>query len=220
LIGIYKITSPGGKVYIGQSVDIKRRWANYRWEYKKFTENNSKLFNSLKKYGIENHSFEIKQECAVEELNERERYWQEFYNVIEDGLNCKFVESFEKSGFVSDETRIKISKAKKGKVSPMLGKRHSKETIAKMSIAAKKRKQNTFRFTGKHSEFSKKKISESKLGIPAKNKRRVLQISTEGVLIKEWESVTSASIELKISGIKNVVTKRAKTSGGFYWKYK
>ena len=29
MIGIYKITSPSGKVYIGQSIDIERRWKKY-----------------------------------------------------------------------------------------------------------------------------------------------------------------------------------------------
>lgn len=28
--GIYKITSPSGRVYVGQSVDIERRFAEYR----------------------------------------------------------------------------------------------------------------------------------------------------------------------------------------------
>jgi hypothetical protein len=30
ICGIYKITSPSGKVYIGQSVDIKRRFTTYK----------------------------------------------------------------------------------------------------------------------------------------------------------------------------------------------
>ena len=55
-IGIYKITSPNNKIYIGQSVDIYKRW-NY---HKKLYSNDSpKLYYSLKKYGSENHIFEI-----------------------------------------------------------------------------------------------------------------------------------------------------------------
>ena len=49
---------------------------------------NQKLFNSILKYGIENHNIEIIEECDVEQLNCRERYWQEFYNAITNGLNC------------------------------------------------------------------------------------------------------------------------------------
>lgn len=49
-----------------------------------------KLYNSLKKHGVENHTFEIIEECSIEDLNCRERYWQEFYDVLGDkGLNCE-----------------------------------------------------------------------------------------------------------------------------------
>ena len=30
MIGIYKIVSPSGKVYIGQSTNIERRWKEYK----------------------------------------------------------------------------------------------------------------------------------------------------------------------------------------------
>ncbi len=220
MIGIYKITSPSGRVYIGQSIDIEKRWSHYKWESNNYSDCNSKLINSFIKYGFENHIFEIKEKCEIDKLNNRERYWQEFYNVIEEGLNCKFVETDERSGHFSEETKQKISRARKGKPSSMKGKTHSKETKKKMSESAKNRKQTLFGFFGNHTEETKKKMSESKKGKPAPNRKSVLQIDLEGNIIKEWNSVVEAQTELNISGIKNVVTGRAKTSGGFYWKYK
>lgn len=56
LIGIYTITSPSGKVYVGQSWDIKRRWRMHRYRR---TAKYSKLTTSLDKYGNKSHSFEI-----------------------------------------------------------------------------------------------------------------------------------------------------------------
>ncbi len=56
IVGIYKITSPSGKVYIGQSVDIKKRWYNYRSAVQK---EQTLLYRSFKKYGHKAHSFEI-----------------------------------------------------------------------------------------------------------------------------------------------------------------
>lgn len=54
IIGIYKITSPSGKIYIGQSVDIHRRWL----DYKRAKYNRSyKLYCSFKKHGVLNHIF-------------------------------------------------------------------------------------------------------------------------------------------------------------------
>jgi group I intron endonuclease len=88
--GIYKITSPSGRVYIGQSVDIRTRW----WSYKKVRKSQRKLYNSFCKYGIENHIFEIIEECDEEYLTKKELYWQKHYNVVEDGLNCNYVSEY------------------------------------------------------------------------------------------------------------------------------
>ena len=46
-----------------------------------------KIYYSLKKYGVENHEFEIIEECVIEQLNEREKYWIKKLNTFIDGLN-------------------------------------------------------------------------------------------------------------------------------------
>ena len=64
IIGIYKITSPSGKIYIGQSININKRQENYRFPSSlKFQ---IKLRRSFQKYGPENHKFEIIEECFLE----------------------------------------------------------------------------------------------------------------------------------------------------------
>lgn len=108
MIGIYKITSPNGKVYIGQSINIEKRFNTY---YKLHCKSQIILYNSFVKYGIENHKFEILEECLVKNLNIRERFYQDNYNVLEKGLNCKLTHTNNKSGFVSIETKIKMSKS-------------------------------------------------------------------------------------------------------------
>lgn len=86
MIGIYKITSPTKKVYIGQSVNIERRFK----EYKRSLAKGQVLLNrSFLKYGIERHKFEIICECEITELNNKERYFQLLYSAIgKNGLNC------------------------------------------------------------------------------------------------------------------------------------
>lgn len=86
ICGIYKITNPKGKVYIGQSENIYVRWEDY---YKLSCNKQIKLYRSLKKYKPCNHIFEIIEECEFIKLNCRERYWQEYYNVLNKnkGLN-------------------------------------------------------------------------------------------------------------------------------------
>jgi group I intron endonuclease len=114
ICGIYKITNPSGKIYIGEAVDIHRRWRHYKGLHCK---RQPPIYNSLLKYGVENHLFEIAEECLVDELKCRERYWQEYYDVLsEKGLNCQYTECGELKQVHTQETKDKISKAHKGKV--------------------------------------------------------------------------------------------------------
>jgi group I intron endonuclease len=108
MIGIYKITSPSGKIYIGQSIDIERRFRSYN----KLSHCKQQiiLYNSFIKYGVENHIFEVIEQCETIYLNERERYWQDFFDVLKKGLNCKLTNTKDKSGKMSDESKIKMSK--------------------------------------------------------------------------------------------------------------
>ena len=90
MCGIYKIeNSLNHHCYIGQSVDIYRRWNTHKRVYKNndIQEYNTSLYRAFRKYNIENFSFEIIEECNVEELNEREMYWIKFYNSYHNGYN-------------------------------------------------------------------------------------------------------------------------------------
>jgi len=217
MIGIYKITSPSGRVYIGQSVNIENRWARYR---SLDCQDMPKLYASLNKYGHGAHCFNVVEECDTSNLNERERHWQEHYNVVKEGLNCKLVGTEDRSGYTSEETKRKIGKANKGKVSSMKGRTHSEETKRKMSESQKKIPKKGRPIGSKHTEETKRKMSKSKKGKPARNRREILQVSKQGEVIQKWNSITEAQRELGITGVGNALTGRSKTAGGYIWKYK
>lgn len=96
MIGIYKIENKiNGKIYIGQSIAIKTRWQQHKYEAKT-GESQAPLYLALRKYGIENFSFEVLEECPQELLNEKEIFWiahyksndRDFgYNVLAGGQN-------------------------------------------------------------------------------------------------------------------------------------
>ena len=151
MIGIYKITSPSKKVYIGQSIDIENRFKQYKSLYK--SKGQIGLNNSFVKYGIDKHKFEVLCECEESELNDKERYYQDVFSVIDkNGLNCKLTKSSDKSGKHSEETKLKMSESKKGKKMSEDSKKKlsksrkgiifSKEHKLKMSIASKGKKKS------------------------------------------------------------------------------
>jgi len=111
MIGIYKITSPSNRIYIGQSIDIERRIYKYK---KDLCIQQTRLNNSFLKYGVENHVFEIIKECPIEDLNCSERYYQDLFKVLtKNGLNCRLTASKDKSGKQSESTKLKISNSNK-----------------------------------------------------------------------------------------------------------
>lgn len=107
-LGIYKITSPSGKIYIGQSSNIDQRIKDYKKTI--HCKGQVRLYNSLIKYGFDNHVFEVIEYCDFDSLDIRERYWQEYYDVLgANGMNCKLTQCEGKKAVLSAEARKKIS---------------------------------------------------------------------------------------------------------------
>ena len=84
MIGIYKITKKDkGKSYIGQSNNIERRFKEHQYK----TDIPVEL--AIQKYGIDAFTYEIIEECSLEELDEKEKYWIAYYNTYKGfGYNC------------------------------------------------------------------------------------------------------------------------------------
>lgn len=132
ICGIYKITSPSNKIYIGQSKNINRR----KRTYINLNSNSCgqiKLYRSIIKYGWDAHVFEFIHECKEYELNGLEEYYIKFYNTFdtENGMNLT---SGGNSPIFSEESKKKMSKSGKGK---HFNKIFSIERRRKMSLARK-----------------------------------------------------------------------------------
>jgi group I intron endonuclease len=86
ICGIYKITSPTGKIYIGQSKDINKRIEPYK---NARCKNQTKLYNSIIKYGWNSHVLNVIHTCCESKLNELEYYYIKEYDSFntEHGLN-------------------------------------------------------------------------------------------------------------------------------------
>lgn len=223
-IGIYKITSPSGKSYIGQSTDIHNR----RLKYKRLTvKGQIKIHRSLLKYGFDAHKFEIIEECQIDELNEREIYYKklELEKVNNDWSKVLFCELHDKNkgGHRSEETKLKISQTSKGRSKPknFMGIEHKQ----KLSISSKgKPKPEGFGIN--HSLKMKGKIltEESKNKISKANSKIVLQYNNQNELVKEWSSATEAEIYFSNNKKKDTIASCCrnvrKNAYTFIFKYK
>ena len=130
ICGIYKIISLTGKIYIGQSTNINERFTFYKQLHCK---TQTKLYNSLKKYGVENHKFEIIEECTKEKLDEREKYYINLFKTFNTKHGMNLRDGGGSKGSLSEETKLKISEGLKGEKNHFFGKHHSEISRKKMS---------------------------------------------------------------------------------------
>lgn len=87
--GIYKITNQTNDMcYIGQSVDIAKRWKDHaKCGLGIDTPASNKLYKAMQEDGLHNFSWELLQTCDRDELDEREKYYIELYQSKEYGYN-------------------------------------------------------------------------------------------------------------------------------------
>jgi hypothetical protein len=113
----------------------------------------------------------------------------------------KALSAVSKGKTLSEETRTRISTAKKGK-------KQSAQTIANRVAALKGQ------VRGPHSKETKVKISTAKC-------KPINQYDLEGNFLRTWESGIAAAKALRINGgdISNCLRNRQKTAGGYVWKY-
>lgn len=229
MIGIYRITSPSGKVYIGQSVTTDQRVYQYRYADKHSSRKHlgPKLFNSIQKHGWNQHKFEIIEECSVGKLNERETYWKQYYLKLVNGdwKQVLFCDLFDNGGGPrSEETKRKISKSNMGKLVSietrlkkqitMLGRTFSDETKNKMSMSHKGKPKSK-----EHIKNMMKNRANVIEGIKLANSKPVDQYDLQGTFIKSYNSISEAKKVIK-GDINSCCKGKQKTAGGFVWKFK
>jgi group I intron endonuclease len=217
---IYKMTSPSNKIYIGQTRNLIKRKSYYRTLNR---NTQPAIYNSLQKYGFENHNFEIietlPEDSSQDLLNEREIYYINYYK--NNGYIMLNIKEGGSSGKLPEESIEKIRLANTGR-------KHSEETKRKHSENAKRLGLKPPSNKGKHmSEKTKQKMSESAMGIVKakglKNaKSRCVAQLLNDKIVYVFETITEA---INLTGIpKNTIIRTIKNSdnhygGGYKWKY-
>ena len=130
--GVYKFTSPSGKIYIGQTSNFDRRKTEHRYSSKKTM---NKLYTSFRKYGMDKHKFEVLfLSDNSYEKNRMEQFYIDFYNSIKLGLNLidvtRGVNSFSGKKHSKEEVK-RIKERMKGFVPVEAIKKRSKKIYCK-----------------------------------------------------------------------------------------
>ena len=200
MIGIYKITNTiNGRVYIGQAQDIEFRWKRHERDSK--TENQV-IYRAMRKYGIENFSFEVVEECSIEELDEKEIYYIEQYRSYvgwkdSNGYNMTLGGGGSRGVKVSKESRQKMGDSRRGEKNHNYGKPMTKEAKEKLRRAkigktlsdyhkrriseSLLREKNPF-YGKTHTEETKKKMRENHADIKGGKNPKAKKVICEGVV--------------------------------------
>lgn len=111
IIGIYTITSPSGRVYIGQSWDMQRRWYCHKQDRR---ANGLAIRRSFAKHGVNNHAFEVIHRLSADATQDDLNHWERFYikRAKRDGIRLLNMTDGGSNGRPTDEVRAKLRQPK------------------------------------------------------------------------------------------------------------
>jgi group I intron endonuclease len=116
MIGIYKITEKDNPsmFYVGKSNDIERRFSEHKT--KTYEQSRIPFDGYIKEKGVNAFIYEVLEECKIEELNEKEKYWVDKLNAKSsgnkfDGGLRDVVGSNNPHAKLTEEDVVKIRKA-------------------------------------------------------------------------------------------------------------
>lgn len=203
--GIYQIRNTiNNHIYIGSSVNIKRRWARHVSELRCNNHKNQKLQRAWNKYGVSAFEFTVLR--AVSDFDKLLLHEQELIDALRPFYNISPTAGNRLGCIHLEETRKKISRSH-------IGIRPSQETIQKLKTS----------HSGKTATIETKiKMSESSKGLyRGWADKQVLQLSRDKVVINQFKSIMDAE---RLTGIGNSAIVRCckggrPTAGGYIWRY-
>jgi len=191
MVGIYIIKNKvNGKVYVGQSWNLKSRISDHKRFLAKGTGDNIHLQYAYNKYGKENFEFSIlanmqylenidKKE-AQKILDEAEVFWINYFG----GSNSNNTYNIREGGYggtYSEEHCKQMSEARKGmfagELNPMFGKHHTKQS--KQLISVNRQGIEPWNKGIPQSQITKDKISKANKG----------RVQTEAEKLKRSSSI-------------------------------
>jgi group I intron endonuclease len=223
---IYKIVSPSGRVYVGQTNNYKVRLRQYRHSANPNSKTSAQVLinRSLRRHGYENHTFSIIEtfESDYKYIDDREMFWIRSYMSNKrkypksNGLNLTDGGDGIRGYKMTEDNKRKLSLRQKGRPSKMKGKTmHTEEEKKRIG---ERKKGNKYCAGFKHTEQSRGNMSRGK----SYAFKEVCQFDLSDNFIGLHESIRAASRLLGIDygQMKGHISGGAKSCKGFVFKSK
>lgn len=225
MTGIYLIRNlVNGHCYVGQSIDIKQRWADHKAPRSR--KRGQVLGRAFAKYGIQNFAFEMLEECHAEFLCDRECYWiallKPHYNMTTGGEGAPGHRlSEEVRAILSAKAKIQWARktdlekwavVHKNLIGPRESHPVSQESRAKISATLTGRKMPEEQRLKRVGKFPGRRFTG----------KMVVRIDPSNMAMRELHvSIREAAKQFNInpSNISSVLNGRQRTAGGWIWKY-
>lgn len=211
---IYKITNPVGQVYIGKTRCFEKRIAQYK---RRAHPNHGLIYKSIVMYGFDNHVVEQIDSFISDEdyADGKEMLWirANMANANKwpemKGLNLTNGGKGPNGRKASEKQRLTAATVHKG----------NKYTFGRVQSEKEKIKRAGMLRGQKRTVEQRNATQEINLKLRGK---RIIQIEENGNFIKEFDSIVSASKELKINrqSIRFVLSGNQDSIKGLYFKYK
>jgi group I intron endonuclease len=248
IIGIYQIKNLiNGKVYIGQSIDIERRWEQHR-----YGKTSLVLCKSIKKHGIKNFEFTILETIEnnfnkidiIDTLVNLEQKWMNITQSIVKGIGYNLNKTSKPNltpnkdiNFGKKISKIKIDmnhcgqsitqytlkgeKIKEWKSSAEVERNIGVLATNISRVCLKKQKSaGGFIWRKSNHDLTKEEINE--VNLIKRNRKRVLQLTKDNVPLREFNSIKEATDYIntnRSSSIVAVCKGRHKSYKGYKWCY-
>lgn len=155
IVGIYCIENiKTNKVYIGQSIDIETRIKRHFRELENGIHHSKHLQRSYDKYGKENFSWRVLEECLESDLDNAEIKWIKTLDSYKNGYNCTTGGTGVNGWKGDDAFKEKMSLIVMGEKNPNYGHKWSD----KMKSSASKRVKESGKYRGSNNPRSRKII--------------------------------------------------------------
>lgn len=221
--------------YIGKSVNPQSRYRKHLQDsYKKNSYKDNWIYSLLEN----NNKPELLIIDEVDECNWE--FWEKHYISYYKYIGCKLTNISEGGENPPNLTGRKRTKEEIERISKSnTGKKRSEETRKNISLAKKGKPISHLNNGKKRSLSHKKNLSLSLKGRTSPNKgkkfgeehkknlsnahnhqkKRVVQFTLNGELVKIWDSVSSVKKTLKNNHISECCLGKVKTAAGYVWKY-